>query len=248
MQRENKSDTHTHTHLAGVWGGWVIRSHAGSHKRPFAQSWVSQMSQRKKNQASSATKLCDTFVRWLFLRFPKQWRIDSSGSTGSRRIQKQKKQLDAICLKTCECAVCQVWLWQGSGGSDGCGWCCVVEGVREMGGAVGCSSPSCQPPLSARRAGCVGRPGSSAADASPHVRGRQWPDGAPLALIPHWAISPSRWRAAAGAPLPDNYQASPQMEMSVSLTGPGSCHCLRPRPLYLSRALPTLTMCSVTAD
>ncbi|KAK7904932.1 hypothetical protein WMY93_017539 [Mugilogobius chulae] len=39
----------------------------------------------------------------------------------------------------------------------------------------------------------------------------------------------------------------PQMEMSVSLTGPGSS-CLRPRPLYLSRPLPKLTMCSVTAD
>lgn len=60
-------------------------------------------------------------------------------------------------------------------------------GVRrgEEGGALGCSPPSCQPPLSARQAGCVGQPGSSAADASPHVRGRQWPDGAPLVLIPH---------------------------------------------------------------
>lgn len=57
-----------------------------------------------------------------------------------------------------------------------------VEGVR---GALGCSPPSCQPPLSARQAGCVGRPGSSVADASPHVRGRQWPDGVPLVLIPH---------------------------------------------------------------
>lgn len=121
----------------------------------------------------------------------------------------------------------------------------VEGGVRE---AVGCFPPSCQSPLSARRPGCVGRPGSSVADASPHVRGRQWPGGERRVLIPHWAISPSRWRAAAGAPLPDNYQALPQMEMSVSLTGPGSCHCLRPRPLYLSRPLPTLTMCSVTAD
>lgn len=125
----------------------------------------------------------------------------------------------------------------GGGGQGEGGW-----------GTLGCSPPSCQPPLSARQAGCVGQPGSSVADASPHVRGRQWPDGVPLVLIPHWAISPSRWRAAAGAPLPDNYQASPQMEMSVSLTGPGSCHCLRPRPLYLGPALPTLTMCSVTAD
>lgn len=52
-------------------------------------------------------------------------------------------------------------------------------------GALGCSPPSCQPPLSARQAGCVGQPGSSVADASPHVRGRQWPDGVPLVLIPH---------------------------------------------------------------
>ncbi|KAI4804439.1 hypothetical protein KUCAC02_026069, partial [Chaenocephalus aceratus] len=93
-------------------------------------------------------------------------------------------------------------------------WPSLGEGLPIRGwllSAGGRMSPI-QPPLSARQAGCVGRPGSSVADASPHVRGRQWPDG-----------------------------ASPQMEMSVSLTGPGSCHCLRPRPLYLGRALPTLT-------
>lgn len=73
----------------------------------------------------------------------------------------------------------------------------MVEGVREVLGGrggggegrgrrgVGCSPPSCQPPLSARQAGCVGQPSSSVADASPHVRGRQWPDGEPLVLIPH---------------------------------------------------------------
>lgn len=71
-----------------------------------------------------------------------------------------------------------------------------MEGVREVLGTrgeggcggglgLGCSPPSCQPPLSARRAGCVGQPSSSVADASPHVRGRQWPDGVPLVLIPH---------------------------------------------------------------
>lgn len=59
------------------------------------------------------------------------------------------------------------------------------RGVVRAGGGVGCSPPSCQPPLSARQAGCVGQPSSSVADASPHVRGRQWPDGVPLALIPH---------------------------------------------------------------
>lgn len=79
-------------------------------------------------------------------------------------------------------AVFQVCLWQGSGGSDGGGWWWGWRGVR---GALGCSPPSCQPPLSARQAGCVGQPGSSVADASPHVRGRQWPDGVPLVLIPH---------------------------------------------------------------
>ncbi len=68
--------------------------------------------------------------------------------------------------------------------------------------------------------------------------------------IPHWAVSPlSRWCAAAGAPLPDNYQPSPQMETSVSphrsrfLPLPPST-----APLYLGKALPTLTMCFVTAD
>lgn len=152
--------------------------------------------------------------------------------------------------------------WVSFAGLRECLWTgvvVVVEGVREVlgrrmrrrglwRGRAGCSPPSCQPPLSARQAGCAGQPSSSVADASPHVRGRQWPDGVPLVLIPHWAISLSRWRAAAGASLPDNYQALPQMEMSVSLTGPGSCHCLRPRPLYLGLVLPTLTMCSVTAD
>lgn len=60
---------------------------------------------------------------------------------------------------------------------------------------------------------------------------------------------PNRWRGAAGASLPGNYQPSPQMEMSVSLTGsPCPCHCLRPRRLYLATTLPTATMCSVTAD
>lgn len=203
------------------------------------------------NESESASLLSHQIVRYFrsptLHLLPKQWQLDSSGSTGPRRIQKHKKNIlmwklvRALLVKSAfgravvvVMAVGGVAGWRGSG--------------RWEGGAVGCSSPSCQPPLSARRAGCVGRPGSSAADASPHVRGRQWPAGAPLPLIPHWAISPSRWRAAAGAPLPDNYQASPQMEMSVSLTGPGSCHCLRPRPLYLSRALPTLTMCSVTAD
>lgn len=181
-------------------------------------------------------------------------KTDSSSRTGSwkHRLQQNKTKSQTTWLDLYEnlwvgCAVCQVRLWQGRGCSDGCGWWWWWW-WRGSGGTLGCSPPSCQPPLSARRAGCVGRPGSSVADASPHVRGRQWPDGVPLVLIPHWAISPSRWRAAAGAPLPDNYQASPQMEMSVSLTGPGSCHCLCPRPLYLSRALPTLTMCSVTAD
>lgn len=59
---------------------------------------------------------------------------------------------------------------------------------------------------------------------------------------------PSRWCSAAGALLPVNYQPSPQMEMSVSLTGPASCHCLSPQPLYLGKMLPTHTMCFVTAD
>ncbi|KAJ8398204.1 hypothetical protein AAFF_G00430480 [Aldrovandia affinis] len=49
------------------------------------------------------------------------------------------------------------------------------------------------------------------------------PRRAPLSL-------PGRWRDAVGALLPDNYQPSPQMEMSASLTGPSSCHRLRPRP------------------
>ncbi|KAL6477961.1 hypothetical protein MHYP_G00137960 [Metynnis hypsauchen] len=59
----------------------------------------------------------------------------------------------------------------------------------------------------------------------------------------------SRWRAAAGAPLPDNYQPSPQMETSVSphrsrfLPLPPS-----EAPLYLDEALPALAMCFVTAD
>ena len=124
-------------------------------------------------------------------------------------------------------------------------------------------------------AGCVGRlPGSRC---EPSCR---WP-GAGECGAHHTAhtslshLSPSRWLAAAGAPLPDNYQASPQMEMSVSLTGPGST-ATAPSPsrslalslflpslslsppflpssslslsLYLGWVLPTLAMCSVTAD
>lgn len=73
----------------------------------------------------------------------------------------------------------------GRGGGVGVGHGGGGAAVGEGGGAVGCSTPSCQPPLSARQAGCVGQPGSSVADASPHVRGRQWPDGVPLVLIPH---------------------------------------------------------------
>lgn len=84
----------------------------------------------------------------------------------------------------------------------------------------------------------------------PHVRIRQWHGGA--AEPDHTSLSRfplSRWRAAAGAPLPDNYQPSPQMETSVSphrsrfLPLPPST-----APLYLGKALPTLTMCFVTAD
>ncbi|KAJ4938793.1 hypothetical protein JOQ06_028259, partial [Pogonophryne albipinna] len=61
-------------------------------------------------------------------------------------------------------------------------WPSLGEGLPIRGwllSAGGRMSPI-QPPLSARQAGCVGRPGSSVADASPHVRGRQWPDGVPL--------------------------------------------------------------------
>lgn len=103
---------------------------------------------------------------------------------GRRRSQKSQ-QLDVICMKTCEWAVlffeCSfgravvVGMAVGVGGGQGGG----------LGGTLGCSPPSCQPPLSARQTGCVGRPSSSVADASPHVRGRQWPDGEPLVLIPH---------------------------------------------------------------
>lgn len=74
-------------------------------------------------------------------------------------------------------AVVVVMAVGGGSGGGRVGW-----GGR---GLLGCSPPSCQPPLSARQAGCVGQPGSSVADASPHVRGRQWPDGVPLVLIPH---------------------------------------------------------------
>lgn len=76
-----------------------------------------------------------------------------------------------------------VFGWVGGGGRGSC------EGLEgRLEGALGCSAPSCQPPSlgqAGRQAGCVGQPGSSAADASPHVRGRQWPDGVPLVLIPH---------------------------------------------------------------
>lgn len=84
----------------------------------------------------------------------------------------------------------------------------------------------------------------------PHVRIRQWHGGA--AEPDHTSLSRfplSRWRAAAGAPLPDNYQPSPQMETSVSphrsrfLPLPPST-----APLYLGKALPTFSMCFVTAD
>lgn len=84
----------------------------------------------------------------------------------------------------------------------------------------------------------------------PHVRNRQWHAGA--AEPDHTSLSRfplSRWHAAAGAPLPDNYQPSPQMETSVSphrsrfLPLPPST-----APLHLGKALPTFTMCFVTAD
>lgn len=110
---------------------------------------------------------------------------------------------------------------------------------------VRCSHPDC---------GCICVCGMAAARLQqmrgPHVRIRQWHGGA--AEPDHTSLSRfplSRWRAAAGAPLPDNYQPSPQMETSVSphrsrfLPLPPST-----APLYLGKALPTLTMCFVTAD
>lgn len=94
-------------------------------------------------------------------------------------VYRKPQQLDEICMKTCEWAVLFVKCSFGRAAA--------ARGRRAalVRGAVGCSPPSCQPPLPARQTGCVGRPGSSVADASPHVRGRQWPDGEPLVLIPH---------------------------------------------------------------
>ncbi|CAL8300438.1 unnamed protein product [Boreogadus saida] len=78
------------------------------------------------------------------------------------------------------------------------------------------TTPSGTPCGYGSEAGCVGRlPGSRC---EPSCR---WP-GAGECGAHHTAhtslshLSPSRWLAAAGAPLPDNYQASPQMEMQAT--------------------------------
>lgn len=69
----------------------------------------------------------------------------------------------------------------------------MVVGAEELGRGRGAGSggllaallPSCQPSSLGQAA--LGRPSSSAADVSPHVRGSQWPGGATLA--PHTSLS-----------------------------------------------------------
>lgn len=92
MQRENQNGTHTHTHTPGR----CVRRLSNMKPRRLPQATV-RTELSLTNESESASVLSHQIVRYFrsptLHLLPKQWQLDSSGSTGPRRIQKHKKNI-----------------------------------------------------------------------------------------------------------------------------------------------------------
>lgn len=127
------------THARGV--RWLCDMEPGSHSWPFLESCASQMSQNKLYKAStlsptvrchkcktascissdSLTSSACSSTRWH--SHNKDWFLFKNWILETPFTKKTENNLIRTVWKLVSgFAVCQVRLWQGSGGSDGCGW------------------------------------------------------------------------------------------------------------------------------